>query len=131
MNNIILFDGECHFCDWNVQFIVKRDPKGIFKFASLQSHVAQQYLKQHNTDHTNYDSVILIEQNKIYTKSTAALRICKSLKNLWPLLYIFIIIPKPLRNFVYHLIAKNRHAFFNKGNSCPIPSPEIKSRFLT
>lgn len=128
MEKIILFDGECNFCDRSVQFIIKRDPKGIFKFASLQSEIGKEICKKYNVP--NIDSLVLIDNNNYYLKSSAALKICRQLKGLWKLLYIFFIIPKPIRDFAYETFAKNRYKWFGKKDSCMIPSPEDRKRFL-
>src|SRR6185312_1398695 len=103
---VILFDGVCNFCNNAVNFVIKRDPKSVFKFATLQSSVAQQILKSHNLDNAEMNSFVLIENDKIYSKSTAALRVCRRLKGLWPLMYGFIIVPKLIRNGIYNWIAK-------------------------
>lgn len=128
MVNIILFDGECHFCDQSVQFIIKRDLRKQFKFASIQGEIGQKLLQQHKVP-TTLDSIVLIEGGKIYTKSSAVLQICKKLNRLWKLFYIFIIIPTPIRNRVYDLVAQNRHKL-NKSNQCRIPSKDDLERFL-
>ena len=129
MNPVILFDGECNFCDSSVQFIIKNDPKGIFHFASLQSDTGQELLKKHHVP-SNIDSMILIEENKVYYKSAAALRICRHLKGAWKLLYAFIVVPRPLRNVAYDFIAKNRYKWFGKKESCMLPSPSVRARFI-
>ena len=126
---IVLFDGECNFCDASVQFILKHDPKGIFKFASLQSEIGQQLLNDFNVP-KNMDSIVLIEGNGFYTKSTAALKIARQLKGFWKFFYIFIIIPKFLRNSVYSVIAKNRYKWFGKKETCMLPTAEQRNRFL-
>ncbi|MFJ8237308.1 thiol-disulfide oxidoreductase DCC family protein [Ureibacillus sp. NPDC094379] len=128
MVNIILFDGECHFCDQSVQFIIKRDLRKQFKFASIQGEIGQKLLQQHGVP-TTLDSIVLIEDGKIYTKSSAVLRICKKLDRLWKLFYVFIIVPTPIRNVIYDLFAKNRHKL-NKSNQCRIPSKDDLERFL-
>lgn len=129
MNKIILFDGECNFCDRSVQFIIKRDPEGYYKFASLQSGTGQKILKECSVP-DNIDSFILIDNNRYYSKSSAALRICKNLKGLWKLFYFLLIVPRPIRDFFYDIIAKNRHKWFGKKESCLLPSPDIRERFL-
>lgn len=129
MNKLILFDGECNFCDHGVQFIIKRDPTGYYKFASLQSNIGMDLLKKYHIPE-DMDSFLLIEDNKCYFKSSAALRICKSLTGIWKLFYILILVPKPLRNLLYDVLAKNRYKWFGKKDSCMIPSPEIRNRFI-
>ena len=126
---IVLFDGECNFCDASVQFILKHDPKGIFKFASLKSEIGQQLLNDFNVPQ-NMDGIVLIEGNGFYTRSTAALKIARQLTGLWKFFYTFIIIPKFLRDSVYSVIAKNRYKWFGKKDSCMLPTPEQRKRFL-
>ena len=129
MDRIILFDGECNFCNQSVQFIIKRDPKGVYKFASQQSDVGKALLKKHNIS-DDVDSLILIEDRYAYLQSTAALRISRRLTGIWKLTYIFVVIPKTVRNLFYNIIAKNRHKWFRGNNQCEIPSPDIRERFL-
>lgn len=129
MNNVILFDGECNFCDRSVQFIINRDPAGYFKFASLQSAAGQKILKEYSVP-DNVNSFILIDNNRYYIKSTAALRVCKNLKGLWKLFYLLLIIPRPIRDFFYEIIARNRYKWFGEKNSCMLPSPDLRKRFL-
>lgn len=112
-----------------MQFIIKRDPKGIFKFASLQSDVGKKLLKEQGIPN-DLDSFIYIEGDRYYFKSTAALRVCKKLSGPWNLLYPLIIVPRPIRNFVYDIIAKNRYRWFGKQKECMLPSEGIKKRFL-
>ncbi len=130
LNSIVLFDGECNFCSASVQFIIKRDFNKRFYFASLQSDIGRKLLKEHNAPE-HLDSFVLIDSGGIFLQSTAALRVCKHLKGVYKLLYSFIIIPKPIRNLVYQLIAKNRYKWFGKVDSCMIPTPEVKERFLS
>lgn len=130
MQRIVLFDGDCNFCDASVQFIIKRDPSAHFHFASIQSEIGQELIQKHAIPAT-VDSLILVENDKTYIQSTAALRIAKKLDGLWHLLFLFILIPPPIRNGVYHYIAKNRYRWFGKKESaCALPSPEVRKRFL-
>ena len=129
MGEIILYDGDCNLCDHSVQFIIKRDDKALYKFASIQSDIGKELLSNYNISEYN-DSFILIENNQCYFKSTAALRVCKNLKGAWKLLYIFLLLPRRFRDIFYNIIGKNRYRWFGKRNSCMLPSPEIKKRFL-
>jgi len=129
MERIILFDGECNFCDQSVQFIIKKDHRGHFKFASLQSEIGKKLLDNNNVP-SDIDSFVLIEDNHGYYKSSAAIHVCKNLKGAWKLLYFLIIIPKPLRDFCYEIVAKNRYKWFGTKASCMVPSPEQRKRFL-
>jgi predicted DCC family thiol-disulfide oxidoreductase YuxK len=129
--HIILFDGVCNFCNSSINFVIDRDYKNTFKFAPLQSDVASKLLTINNMKSMKMDSIILIEGNKIYTKSTAALRIAKNLSGAWFLLYyIFIPFPSFIRDFFYDIIARNRYKIFGKSEGCRIPTPELKSKFL-
>ncbi|MBT2663575.1 thiol-disulfide oxidoreductase DCC family protein [Bacillus sp. ISL-45] len=129
MQPVILFDGVCNFCDASVQFILDRDDKELFRFASLQSDAGQELLKKHNVP-DDVDSMILIENGKVYYKSSAALRISRHLRGAWKLLYVFMIVPAPIRNIVYDLIAKNRFKWFGQKDSCMLPPPNVRKRFL-
>ncbi len=132
MNNksIVLFDGYCNLCNASVRFIIKRDKKQQYVFSSLQSDAAQKVLLQYEYNIFNTDSIILIENEKVYDKSTAALRIAKNLKPFWNYAYYLIYIPKYMRDWVYDLIAKNRYQWFGKKEDCTINSSSNKNRFL-
>ena len=128
-HSIIFFDGDCNFCNKSVQFIIKRDRKGLFRFTSLQSEIAKSLLTAY--PHTSpLDSIVLIENEQLFIESTAVLRICRKLDGLWKGLYIFIIVPKPIRDWFYRWFAKHRYRFFGKQNACMLPTPEIRKRFL-
>lgn len=129
MQKIILFDGECNFCNGSVLFIIKRDPKAVFFFASLQSEIGIQLKARHNIS-VDDDSFILIENSRAYTKSTAALRVARKLTGLWKLSYIFIIVPSFIRNLFYRFFARNRYKWFGKRETCMMPTPDIQKRFL-
>lgn len=130
MDKVILFDGECNFCDSSVQFIIKRDKKALYKFAAIQSAVGQEILRKHNVP-TNIDSFILVDGEQCYYKSSAVLRICKNLTVSWKLFYYLLIVPRPIRDYFYNIVAKNRYKWFGKKDSCMLPSPEIRKRFLS
>jgi predicted DCC family thiol-disulfide oxidoreductase YuxK len=127
-NRIVLFDGVCNFCNSSIQFIIRHDPKGIFKYAALQSDYAKKLVGDRISPEP--ESVILYEDGKVYDRTTAALKIARHLNGLWPLLYIFIVIPAFLRDPIYKLIAKNRYKWFGKQEACMVPSKEIRDRFL-
>ncbi|MEO6327763.1 MAG: thiol-disulfide oxidoreductase DCC family protein [Ginsengibacter sp.] len=129
-HSIILFDGVCNLCNGTIQFIIKRDKKGYFNFASLQSLEGQKLLELHKLPLNNFNSFILIENERAYTRSTGALKVLKKLSGLWPLLYVFILIPKFIRDLVYNRIATNRYKWFGKKDECMIPTPQLKARFL-
>ncbi len=127
---VVLFDGVCNLCESSVQMIIKKDARGKFRFASLQSEVGQAYLQKFNRSTEDLDTVILVEGERHYTKSSAALRVIKGFKGAWPLLYGFIIVPKFIRDGVYSYIARNRYKWYGKKNQCMMPTPELKARFL-
>ena len=127
---IILFDGICNLCNGAVQFIIKRDKKDQFVFASLQGRSGSELLNKFELPSNLINSFVLVEGDKVYTRSTAALRVARKLNGGWKLLYGFMIIPRFIRNAVYNLIAKNRYKWFGKRNECMVPSPELKARFL-
>ncbi len=127
---IVLFDGVCNLCDGFVQFVMKRDRTGEFRFAPLQSETGRILLGHFNLDENVIDSVILIENGAAYNKSTAGLRTMRRIGGVWGLAYVFIIVPKFIRNSVYDFIAKNRYRLFGKKDACMIPTPEVRARFL-
>ncbi|OQD43249.1 thiol-disulfide oxidoreductase [Croceivirga radicis] len=128
---IILFDGVCNLCNGAVQFIIKRDKRSVFKFASLQSEIGKQLTKERGIDTELLDSIILIEPGiAYYSKSTAALEIMKSFGGIWNLTRLFTVLPEGFRDIVYDFIAKNRYKWFGKKDACMIPTPELQSRFL-
>lgn len=129
MERIILFDGVCNLCNSSVQFILKRDRKGQFGFASLQGEVGQKLIHKFGLN-PDINSFVLIENEKVYLESTAALKVCKGLTGGWKLFAAFLIIPRPIRDVVYKIIANNRYKWFGKKESCMLPLPEWKNRFL-
>lgn len=127
---IILFDGVCNFCNYWVNFAIKRDRKKKLRFTPLQGETAKRLLPQYDINPTSLNSVIFIYNGKIYTQSSAAIRICKHLNRGWKLFYGLIIIPKILRDFFYNIIARNRYKWFGKKDQCMIPPSDWKERFL-
>ena len=128
---VILFDGVCNLCNGFVQFVIKRDKKNIFRYASLQSDFGQQFLQKNKLNAVEFKSIILIVDNNYFSQSTAALKIFKELNGGWKLLYGFIIVPKFIRDAVYYFIAKNRYKWFGKMESCMVPTKELAEKFLS
>lgn len=128
--HIILFDGVCNFCNYWVNFILKRDKKNYFKFASLQSESGQALLKKNGLPKDDFDSFILIAENKIYKKSEAAFIVAKRLSGISKIILPFKILPTRFTDLVYDFIANNRYEFFGKREFCRIPSPDEKNRFI-
>ena len=131
IGQIILFDGLCNLCSNTVQFIIKRDVKKQFHFASLQSDFGQQLLQKLNLPLSELNSFILYRNGKIYTRSTGALMVAKELGGAWPILSFFMIVPLFIRNGVYKIISNNRYKWFGKKNECWVPTPSLKDRFLS
>ena len=127
---IILFDGVCNLCNGFVNFLIPRDAENRFQFGSLQSPKVKALLKEYQYDATEISTVLLLEESHLYTQSTAVLKIFRKMGGAWPLLYAFIIVPKPIRNFVYNLVARNRYRLFGRKDSCMMPTPELKARFV-
>lgn len=127
---LILFDGLCNLCEASVLFVIKRDPKGSFRFTSLQSEVAGQRLTELGEEAGSVKSLLLIKNGRLYNKSDAALEIVKDLSGFWSALQIFRIIPKGIRDLIYDWIARNRYRWFGKKDVCLLPTSEILDRFL-
>lgn len=130
MSAIVLFDGVCNFCNGSVNFIIEHDKEAYFKFAPLQSEAGEKLRKEYHLDSPSIDSVILVEDGKAYSHSTAALRIAKRLDKPWSLASAFLVVPKGIRDFFYKLFAANRYRLFGKQDACMLPTPEIRARFL-
>jgi predicted DCC family thiol-disulfide oxidoreductase YuxK len=127
---LVLFDGVCNLCNASVQFIIKRDPGSRFQFASLQSARGQAEMKRFGLDPTSLHSIIVIEGDRVYQRSNAALKIATTMGGLWSAFRLFYIFPRVFRDPVYNLIARNRYRLFGKQDHCMLPSPELKSRFV-
>lgn len=127
---VILFDGVCNLCNGLVQFVIARDPARRFRFASLQSDVAQRRLEGAGIAANVPDSIVLLEEGRLFTRSTAALRIARRLRFPWSLAFALIVVPRPLRDWVYSLVARNRYRWFGRRETCMIPTPELEERFL-
>jgi predicted DCC family thiol-disulfide oxidoreductase YuxK len=129
-NPIILFDGVCNFCNGAINFVLKQDKKGIFRFAPLQSEAGQKLLKEYNLSTKEFDSFVLIDDGKVYKKSAASLRVMNKLPWYWKEAQILRIVPTGLRDAIYDFIARNRYKWFGKKEQCMIPTPEMRSKFL-
>jgi predicted DCC family thiol-disulfide oxidoreductase YuxK len=128
---IVLFDGVCNLCNGFVDKIIAKDKKDIFRFASLQSDIGIAIQKHLQLDPEKLDSVILYEPEvAYYHKSAAALRIINEFGGAWKLLNIFRILPKFINDTVYDFVAKNRYKWFGEKETCRMPTPEERARFL-
>lgn len=130
MGAIVLFDGVCNFCNSSVNFVIEHDKAGYFKFAPLQSELGEGMVKKYSIDPVGTDSIIVVENDKAYTHSSAALRIGRKLDGLWSWTYAFVIIPKPIRDVFYRLFAKYRYKLFGRQEACMMPTPDVRARFL-
>lgn len=128
--HIVFFDGICNLCNRSVQFIIREDSKSKFTFASLQWRVSREILKDHYPAHNHFESILYYEKGKIHSRSTAVLRICKNLPFPWPLLYMLVIVPRFIRDFVYKKISQNRYRWFGKKENCMVPWPGWENKFL-
>ena len=128
--NILLIDGECMLCQRITQFVVRHDKQQIFMFASLQSDAGRHLLKLFGMPADYRDTFVLIQNKKHYTRSGAALRVCRKLGGAWRSLYALIVIPPILRNAVYNIVAANRYRWFGKSDQCMLPAPELRGRFI-
>ncbi|MCM3783598.1 thiol-disulfide oxidoreductase DCC family protein [Neobacillus mesonae] len=130
--NIVLIDGVCHLCQGLTKWIIQRDVQGEFHFASLQSDVGRQLLKQGELPENGMDTFVYIEKGRFYTRSTAALRVARKLKFPYFLASVFMIVPKFIRDKVYNLVARNRYRWFGRDgeDACMLPTPDIRERFL-
>jgi predicted DCC family thiol-disulfide oxidoreductase YuxK len=120
----------CNFCNFWVNFVIKRDKKDLFRFAALQSEKAMELTSRFNIDISKPDTFILITYDKFFTKSTAALLVCRELNGVVRILYPFIFLPRIFRDFIYDMIAKNRYKLFGKRESCRVPTEADKLQFL-
>ncbi len=125
---LVLFDGICGLCNRTVQFVLPRSQE--VRFAPLQTQLARQILEGTSLSATQLDTVVLLDHAGLHTESTAALRLMRHLSGWWPLLSIFLWVPRPLRDAVYRWVARNRYHWFGKLESCRLPSPEEASRFV-
>lgn len=128
---IVFFDGLCNLCEASVQFIIRHDPQKKFRFAALQSEYGQHFLREHDFENRDFDSLIFVDESgRILTCSVAWLRIMRHLNALWPLMTVFFVVPPFMRDALYRFIAKKRYAWFGKKDICWLPTPELRGRFL-
>lgn len=127
---MILFDGVCNLCNGFVQFVIARDPDGRFRFGPLQSAAAQQLIGAGVAAAPLPDSIVLVERGRVWTQSSAVLRIARRLTFPWPLAYGFILVPRPLRDWIYGIVARNRYRWFGRRDVCMVPTPALQQRFI-
>jgi predicted DCC family thiol-disulfide oxidoreductase YuxK len=128
---VILFDGVCNLCNGFVQFVIERDPGARFQFGALQSEASQRLLAAAGySSPETLDTVVLLEDGRVFTRSTAALHVVRRLSFPWPLAYGLIVIPTPLRDAIYDLVARRRYRWFGRREQCMMPTPDTQRRFL-
>jgi predicted DCC family thiol-disulfide oxidoreductase YuxK len=127
---VVLFDGVCNLCNGIVNFLIDRDAAGYFRFGALQSEAARPLLERCGLTSDFLGGIVLVEDGECFTRSTAVLRVLKRLGGFWPLLYGFILVPRPLRDVAYDWFIQRRYRWFGKRDSCRLPTPELKDRFL-
>ncbi len=130
---IVLFDGVCNLCSASVRFMIARDPKARLKFAAIQSDAGRELMRKHGLPdfEGDPDSIVLVDGDRVYEQSGAALRIAKSLRFPWPLFWPWIIVPRFLRDAMYRFVAHRRYKWFGKQETCLVPTPELRARFLS
>ena len=132
---VVLFDGVCNLCHGAVRFIIARDPGARFRFASLQSPVGQALLRDHQLGSglgpgLGPDSLVLVDEGRAYTRSAAVLRIARGLRWPWPAAGVLALVPGPLRDAAYDLVARRRYRWFGRQAECPLPTPDLARRFI-
>lgn len=127
---IVLFDGVCNLCSGYVQFLIERDPESHFRFAPLQSELAEALLASTDLDEESLDSIVLVDDGKAYVKSDAVIQIGRHMGGLYRLLGPTKVVPRRLRDAVYDLVAANRYDWFGKKEQCMMPTPDIEARFV-
>jgi predicted DCC family thiol-disulfide oxidoreductase YuxK len=128
---VVLYDGTCGLCDRSVQLILRHDRRGRFRFAALQSDVGRALLERHGLPVDALDTVVLVEDGRAWTKSTAALRVARRMDAPWPAFGVFRLVPRPVRDFFYDRVAKSRYRIFGRVDACMLPPPEVRARFLS
>ena len=128
---IVLFDGICNLCIGSVKFIIKNDSNDKFRLAAIQSPEGQKIIKKFSIDIEKIDSIVLIKKNKIKYRSSAVLFVLRNLNTIWKFLFVFYLVPYPIRDFFYRNIARNRYSIFGKQESCLIPNDKYKFKFLS
>ncbi len=130
---VILFDGDCNFCNAAVRWTVKRDKRKTLRFARLQSPAARRIVAFADPEidfEALPDSMAFVDKGGVYTSSSAALRVARYLRFPWPVLVVALAIPRFLRDSVYRFIARNRYRWFGASAACPTPPPDFASRLL-
>jgi predicted DCC family thiol-disulfide oxidoreductase YuxK len=129
-NPVVFFDGVCNLCNAFIQFVIRRDPAARFRFAPLQSDAARARLGAVPAPGSLPDSILLFDDGRLYVRSAAVLHIARGLRAPWPLLYGLVVVPRPLRDWVYDFVARRRYGWFGKRETCMVPTSDLARRFL-
>jgi len=127
---VVLFDGICNLCNGLVDFVIARDPAAHFTFASLQSDAARGLLNDVHAAEPLPDSFVFVEDGRVFTRSDAALRLVRRLGFPWNVAYPLMVVPRPLRDWAYDIVARNRYRWFGRRETCRVPTPDLRRRFL-
>ncbi len=127
---VILFDGVCNLCNGYVNFVIDRDPESVFKFGSLQSEAGRAYLRKFGMPEDEIKTIVLVDGDRFFVRSSAVVRIAKHLPFPWKIAWLGVIVPAPLRDVFYDLVAKNRYRWFGQSDQCRVPTPELRERFI-
>ena len=130
VKSVILFDGVCNLCNASVDFIIRNDPRAYFQFAALQSQAGQRLLAQAGISTDRLEAVLLWENGQLYSASTAALHIARRLRFPWLLFYAFMLVSSAVRDAIYLWVARNRYRWFGRRDTCRLPTPAERARFL-
>ena len=141
VERVVLFDGVCNLCNGFVQFVIRRDPAVRFRFAPMTGKMTPGVVLSESGKTTPgvifpasrrpfADTVLLLENNRVYERSSAVLQILRRLRPPWPLLFALIVVPRPLRDWVYDVVARNRYRWFGRRETCMVPTPDVQNRFL-
>lgn len=126
---ILLFDGVCNLCNGTVRFVARRDAGRRYRFCPLQSALGRALVDAHGGT-AELDTIYLVEDGRLYDRSTAALRVLRGLRMPWPLLSAFLVVPRPVRDAVYNFIGRRRYRWFGRQDRCPLPDAGLAARFL-
>jgi predicted DCC family thiol-disulfide oxidoreductase YuxK len=130
LNNLVIFDGVCNFCTKSVQFILQHESDNVIRFAPLQSSTGSRLMRELGIDPEDAETFVFISDGKAFTKSDAALMLAQHLRGGWRILRVFRLLPRPVRDWAYGVLARNRYRWFGRYDKCMVPSPEFRERFI-
>lgn len=128
--HLLLFDGVCNLCNGLVRFVIRHDRRERFRFAPLQSGLGKALLQRHGLAHGGPDSLVYLRKGRLHHRSAAALHAARDLGGVWALAYGLMLLPRPLRDAAYDLVARHRYRWFGRRDACMVPTPDLRSRFL-